>query len=218
MDIKELIKDSRCFIFDLDGTLTDSFSAWKRVDLVFMQRRGLPIPKDYFEKMASMTFSEAAEYVRAECGVTDPKDRIIGEWLSLVELEYRHRLELLPGALELLKGLKDKGCGVVLATSCDKRLYLPFLKRNGVLELFDAIVDSGMVSRGKGFPDIYLMSARLAGFKPEDCVVFEDVPLACRGARSAGMLTIGVLGGLSKNEEELRESCDGVISGFLELL
>ena len=66
MDIKELIKDSRCFIFDLDGTLTDSFSAWKRVDLVFMQRRGLPIPKDYFEKMASMTFSEAAEYVRAE--------------------------------------------------------------------------------------------------------------------------------------------------------
>ena len=46
MDIKELIKDSRCFIFDLDGTLTDSFSAWKRVDLVFMQRRGLPIPKD----------------------------------------------------------------------------------------------------------------------------------------------------------------------------
>ena len=162
--------------------------------------------------------SGAFAYYSGLCGGTDAKHMIFGDWRDIGELKYRHSLELLPVALVLLKGRQDKVRGVVLSTSCDKRLYLPFLKRNGVLELFDAIVDSGMVSRGKGFPDIYLMSARLAGFKPEDCVVFEDVPLACRGARSAGMLTIGVLGGLSKNEEELRESCDGVISGFLELL
>ena len=38
--------------FDLDGTLIDSNSVWKEVDRTFLERRGLPYTKEYYQGVA----------------------------------------------------------------------------------------------------------------------------------------------------------------------
>ena len=54
---------------------------------------------------------------------------------------------------------------------------------------------------------------------PQECVVFEDLPDALRGARDGGFYTVGVFDSYSKDEEmRLRQMSDRFIYDFRELL
>ena len=52
-------------IFDLDGTVLDSLSVWKRVDEMWFSRRGMPVPENYAHEIAGLSFRESAEYTVA---------------------------------------------------------------------------------------------------------------------------------------------------------
>ena len=49
-------------IFDLDGTLLNSMHVWSDIDVAFLKKRGLGVPKGYAETLAPLTFRETAEY------------------------------------------------------------------------------------------------------------------------------------------------------------
>lgn len=49
-------------IFDLDGTLLDSMDVWEKIDICFLQKRGLPVPADYVTEICARSFEEAAQY------------------------------------------------------------------------------------------------------------------------------------------------------------
>ena len=55
-----LFEGVECAIFDLDGTLVRSDSAWKSVDEEFMGRRGLKVPDGFYDKISTMNLSQAA--------------------------------------------------------------------------------------------------------------------------------------------------------------
>ena len=40
-------------IFDLDGTLLDSMDVWEKIDICFLQKRGLPVPADYVAEICA---------------------------------------------------------------------------------------------------------------------------------------------------------------------
>lgn len=46
----------KCCIFDLDGTLIDSTGVWHRVDIDFLEKRGIAIPDDFIEEIKIHTF------------------------------------------------------------------------------------------------------------------------------------------------------------------
>jgi beta-phosphoglucomutase-like phosphatase (HAD superfamily) len=52
-------------IFDLDGTLLDSMDVWEKIDICFLQRRGLPVPADYVTEICARSFEEAAQRLGA---------------------------------------------------------------------------------------------------------------------------------------------------------
>jgi sugar-phosphatase len=66
------------------------------------------------------------------------------------------------------------------------------------------LVTADDVARGKPAPDAYLMAAEKLGFKPEDCVVFEDAPAGVKAAVSAGMRVFGLF--TSQGVDELWEA------------
>lgn len=57
---------------------------------------------------------------------------------------------------------------------------------------FDAVVDGGMVAKGKPDPETFLLLAEKLGARPRDCVVFEDSLLGEEAARRAGMAVVAV--------------------------
>lgn len=52
-------------IFDLDGTLLNSMDVWEKIDICFLQKRGLPVPADYVTEICARSFEEAAQRLGA---------------------------------------------------------------------------------------------------------------------------------------------------------
>ena len=93
------------------------------------------------------------------------------------------------------------------------------LKNNGIYDYFDTITVTDEVTRGKDYPDVYLLAAKKLELDPKDCIVFEDILPAVKGAKSAEMKVIAVHDkDCSTSKEEFLEYADLYIDSFLDLL
>ena len=136
-------------VFDLDGTLLDSMEVWKNIDIEFLSKRGLQVPKDYSDEILAMSFRETAEYTIARFGLREQPDDVMHEWNQMAIEAYGHHVQLKPGAKEYLLKLKSRGIRLGVCTALSQKLYLPCLQNNGIYELFDACISTDDVSRGK---------------------------------------------------------------------
>lgn len=205
-------------IFDLDGTLLDSMEVWQQVDIDFLARRGIPMPDDYSAALAPMNFPQAAAYTKIRFSLPDDEDAIMREWHDMAVDAYAHRIVCKPHVKEYLRSLADRGIGIAAATASQEAFYRPALIRNGILDFFSSVTESAEVSRGKGFPDVYLRAAEKSGFSPASCAVFEDIAPGLRGARAGGFYCVGVFDPHTADQEEIRALSQRYIRDFGELL
>ena len=72
--------------------------------------------------------------------------------------------------------------------------------------------------KGKPAPDIYLLVAETLGVKPEDCLVFEDVPMGILAGKNAGMKVCAVDDPFSRpQEDKKRELADYYIMDYEDI-
>ena len=84
-------------VFDLDGTLLDSMEVWKNIDIEFLSKRGLEVPKGYSDEILAMSFRETAEYTIARFGLQEQPDDVMHEWNQMAIEAYGHHVQLKPG-------------------------------------------------------------------------------------------------------------------------
>lgn len=212
------LQNIRGAIFDLDGTLLDSMWLWKRIDEEFLARRGRTVPEDYLAAVTPLGFRETAEYTIARFGLSDTPEDLMAEWTAMAGKAYREEIGLKPGAREYLRQLRAQGVRLAAATAMIPEFCGPVLERNGIRDWFGAIVFLHEARRGKGFPDVYELAAERIGVPPRDCVVFEDISEAIRGAKAGGFLTCGVYDAASAAiQDALRQEADLYIHCFTDL-
>ena len=90
---------------------------------------------------------------------------------------YLHKIPLKKGAKELLDYLKANNIKLAIATANDQALYEPCLKRLGVYDYFDIIMDVNSVNKGKDSVLLYNTISDKLGVKPEETIVLEDISL-----------------------------------------
>jgi HAD superfamily hydrolase (TIGR01509 family) len=106
----------------------------------------------------------------------------------------------LPGSIELLAWLRDRGIPHGIATSGRRPEIDQSLVVLGVPES-TVVVDRGTVARAKPEPDLFLATAERLGLAPIDVYVIGDAVWDLLAARRAGMLSVGVLtGGYGEDE------------------
>lgn len=205
----------KAYIFDLDGTLLDSMGVWEQIDVDFLTKRGLEVPRDYIYAICSRSFPEAAQYTIDRFGLSESVDDLLREWASMAIYAYGHTVPLKPYAKEYLAALKRQGAKLGIATSLPAVLYEPALRNHGIMELFDVICSTDEVSYGKTKPDVFLLAASKLGTDPQQCVVFEDITQAIKSAKLAGMTVYGVYDESSREHWTLiRQIADGVLYDF----
>ena len=182
----------KAVIFDLDGTLLESTGVWRQVDVEFLGKYGYEVPADYVDAIAPMTFREAAVYTIERFALPDSPEAVMKEWNERAFEHYATQVSLREGTKEVLDWLAERGIPAGVATSNISRLFEPCLRRNGIYEYFHSFTEVGEVDRGKGFPDIYIKEAQKLDCAPAECVVFEDQPVALKGAALGGFITVGV--------------------------
>ena len=211
------MKEFKAAIFDLDGTLIDSNSVWEKIDRKIMSDRGIKVSHEVYNKMTSMSYEDAAEFMRS-LGVNDTVEELIKEFNELAVYEYRNSIFLKDCVREYLDKLKREGIKTAIATASPKILYEPVLRHNGIYSSFNAFCCTDEVGRSKDYPDIYLYAASKLGAAPEECIVFEDVLKGIVSAKNAGMYAVGVYDKYSSDDiVTIRSMADKYIYSFAEL-
>lgn len=116
-----------------------------------------------------------------------PASYYSARYKELVLARYRELSEPLPGAVELVRGLRAGGMPLAVASSSILPWVEACLQRIGLLDAFDLIISGSEVEEGKPSPEIYLLTAGRLGIDPRRCLAFEDAPAGISSARAAGM-------------------------------
>lgn len=213
-------KDAEGLIFDFDGTLADSMWVWDEVDREFLKKRELPYSEEFVEMVAVLGFERGADFVIDHFGLDEKPDDIIEEWKSLAEDGYANHVELKPGALDYLEYCKAQGMPMAIATSLQRHLLEPALKKNGILDMFDVVcICDELQCGGKSNPTVYLEAARRLGIPADQCAIFEDVATAARSAKKTGAYVVGIYDEhKQQSTEELISIVDLFVLSYAELL
>jgi HAD superfamily hydrolase (TIGR01509 family) len=206
-------------IFDLDGTLIDSMWIWSQIDIDYLKIKGHSMPEDLRNEIAHLSFYQTAVYFKQKFNIKDSLDQILNDWHQMAFNHYANNVKLKSGVKDFLDYLKSRKIKIALATSNSIPLLEVCLKNNGIYDYFDSITITDEVSKGKDFPDIYLLAAKKLNINPEDCLVFEDILLAIRSAKAANMKVIAVKDDeCLDSSEDILKYCDKYITSFIELL
>jgi len=206
-------------IFDLDGTLLDSLSVWEQIDIRFLEKRGIAATKEYTQAVTPLGFHKAAEYTITKYGLSESTEEVITEWNRMAQKAYASEIKLKPNVKEYLTHLLDKGVKLGVATALHQESIESVLKNNGIYDMFESFTMLQEVSRGKGFPDIYLLAAQKLSLLPEECVVYEDILTAVKGAKSGGFRVCGVYDAYAGHEwDQIVALSDFTVKNFAELM
>jgi len=117
--------------------------------------------------------------------------------------------DLLPGAMAVMKELRERGIKVAVASS--SRNAPTILERIGLADFFDATADGNDISRSKPDPEVFEVAAKRLDLAPEACLVVEDADAGVEAARRGGMKALAVGAAAGHPEADLSaKSLDAV--------
>ena len=191
-------------LWDLDGVIADTaeshYQAWQEV---FGQRDVVFTREDFFRFFGRRHDS----IIEFALGKDLPQD----DFNAVTEAKqagYRRRvvrnLTAMPGAIELLKSLKENGIKSAIASSAPIENIVVILRGLDIEEYFQVITPGTEVAEGKPSPQVFLLAAERLGVAPVGCVVIEDAIAGVIAARQAGMKAVAVTN--SHPAHELKEA------------
>lgn len=185
-------KGLQAVIFDLDGTLLDSMHVWEQVDQRFLRENRILPPAGISDRLKTMGIREAAAFFISEFALDMTPEQVIARIENLAAEEYRLRIPLKPGVLEVLDGLDARHIPYCIATATYDSLVEAALERLGIRHRFRFVLTCSQVGSTKAKPDIYLECARRLGHASREILVAEDALHAIETANSAEFFTFGV--------------------------
>lgn len=214
-----MFSDIKAIIFDLDGTLVNSMWMWKKIDIEYLSRFGIPYPEDLQPSIEGKSFSETAQYFKHRFSLPDDVETIKRDWNEMTRDKYKKEVPMKEGALDFIKKCKKLGYQMGIATSNSRELVEEVANTHGFLHIFDVILTACDVNKGKPEPDVYLMAAKKLGVEPSQCMVFEDIEPGIQAGLRAGMKVCAVEDDYSlQKADEKRELADYYITNYFEIM
>jgi len=182
-------------IFDLDGVIvsTDNchYLAWKRM----ADEEGIEFDRKVNERLRGVSRMESLAIILEKAAKKYSEE----EKLAMAARKNGYYVELigsltendiLPGALDTLKLLKEKGIKAAIGSSSRNTPII--LKQIGLADAFDAVADGNAIKNSKPDPEVFLLAAKLLNLDPANCLVVEDADAGVQAALAGGMRALGV--------------------------
>ena len=206
-------------IFDLDGTLVDSFDAHWRSWHGMCARHGVALTHERFVRSFGMRNDRIIGMYWDEDGHEPPAADVAARLADEKEALYREivagSFPAMAGGRELLERLHAAGWLLAVGTSGPPENLRVAVDGLGAARWFHAEVCGMDVAHGKPAPDIFLKAAERLGVPPSRCVVVEDAVPGIEAAHAAGMPCVAICS-MGHTHAELA-SAERVIDRFDEL-
>ena len=214
-----MLQNIKAVIFDMDGTLIDSMWLWKSIDIEYLKKHGYELPDDLQKAIEGKSFTETAQYFKERFQIKDSVEEIKAEWNRMAAEYYKQKVTMKEAALAFLQSLVANDYKTGIGTSNSRETVGVIMDKFGLDDYIQTISTSCEVAAGKPSPDIYLKVAADLGVAPEECLVFEDVPMGILAAKRAGMKCCAVYDDFSVSmDTEKKELADYYINTYEEVL
>jgi len=185
------------FIFDLDGTLTDSVYqnvfAWK----IALDSEDIPLAMWRIHRKIGMSGGLMLKMLARETGleIKPEQAKRLSDKHDKAYKDLQGQISALPGALELLEALKRDQFKWCIATSGGMDTAAINLKALGLGTSEVNLITRDDVKYGKPDPDLFLAAASKIDVPIEDCLVIGDAIWDMLAARRCKATGIGLLSG-----------------------
>ena len=214
---KERLNNAQVVFFDLDGTLIDTEPLYNKYWREASKYYGYELTKEEALNMRSRDVTSAIEYLNEVSGGKLDYFKVKAKRSELMDEYWKdHPIELKPGALDILKKLKEENKKIYIVTANTVEKSERIIKSVGFRDLIDDIISAKDVKRGKPFPDVFLYACEYVGLKPQDAIVFEDSPNGLMSSFRAGCFTI-MIEDMTPYEEEM-DYVNAAITTWVDIL
>lgn len=185
------------FIFDLDGTLTDSVYqnvfAWK----IALDSEDIPLAMWRIHRKIGMSGGLMLKMLARESGleIKPEQAKRLSDKHDKAYKDLQGQISALPGALELLETLNRDQFKWCIATSGGMDTAAINLKALGLGTSEVNLITRDDVKYGKPDPDLFLAAASKLDVPIEDCLVIGDAIWDMLAARRCKATGIGLLSG-----------------------
>lgn len=206
-------------IFDLDGTLVDTYDAHMKSWQEIAGTIGHELTESEFSKQFGRTNDPIIRELFEWAGRPAPAPDEIEAYAQRKESDFRSMVQdefpEMPGATVLLKSLHEDGWRLAAGTSAPMANAELFREKLGCGRLFETIVTGDDVTHGKPDPEVFVLAAARLGVPASSCVVIEDAAAGVEAAIRAGMASVGFCS-KGRTPEELADA-DLVVASLADL-
>lgn len=215
---------ARCrgIVFDLDGTLIDSYEAIAKSLNHALRQLGYPeMPADRVRSLVGRGLESLIERALRERGAGDP----VAETARGVTLFRRCYEEvcvpgtrLLPEVAQTLAILADRGYKMAVATNKPSYFADRLMTSLGIRGYFACVLGPDLVTHPKPHPEMVTAALEKMELKPPEAVYIGDMEVDVQTARAAGVPVIVLPTGSSSIDELRRCDADALVESFGGLL
>ena len=203
-------------LLDLDGTITNPYIGITNGVMYAYRKLGLEVPER--EELRSFIGPPLiVEFTRRGFLEQQAREavRLYREYYGETGL---FENELIPGTVEFLRELKQRGKRVCLATSKPEQFSVRILERFGISEYFDFIGAAAMDGSRDSKLAVIQYVLNSTGASPQECLMVGDRMHDIIGAHDAGMKCAAVLVGFGSREEFAEYKADYVAETLADVL
>ncbi len=213
----------KAVIFDLDGTIASfnlDYKSLRGEVRSYLLRVGVPASvlsakENIFEMLKKTTiymknnrkFNKAIEEIRNEALAIAEK----------YELEAAANTDLLPGAYETLKALKQMDLKIGLFTLNSDKAANYILQRFKLGSYFGVMVPRNKVNFVKPNPEHLEMALKVLGVSPEETVVVGDGEVDVESAKEVKAIAVGLSAPGSKANQLITRGANYIVTSIIDL-
>jgi HAD superfamily hydrolase (TIGR01509 family) len=179
-------------VFDNDGLLLDTETAWTRAEEALFAAHGGTFTMEHKRDLIGSSHTVAAAKLEVMLGRPGDGLGLMAELHERVMAEGTHDVAPRPGAVALVDALLAASIPIAVASNSPRAFLDLVLTTSGMASRFATTVAGDEVAHPKPAPDIYLEACRQLGADPAASVGLEDSPTGAQAAKAAGLTVIGV--------------------------
>jgi phosphoglycolate phosphatase len=202
----------RAVLFDLDGTLIDSFAAIAASVNHVRALRGLPPLAE--QEVTRHVGRGATKLMAATVGVGDPAENLAA-YSTHHPTVIRPLTRLLPGAKEALTALHGQGKLLGICSNKPVAFTRELIDHLGLIPLLTAVLGPEDVGRHKPAPDMLIEAMRRLKVTPSEALYVGDMTVDIETGKAAGVAVWAVATGVQTAAQ--LSGADRVIGSLTEL-
>lgn len=187
---------TKCVIFDCDGTIVDSEKLCCEALCEVFNRFGTDLSvEDVMNHYEGGKLADILSGTRTRLNIDVSLDKLEPLYRDTLDQLFEQQLKPMEGIFDALHLLDAQNIEYCVVSNSPKDKIERSLKLTGLLDYFQGKMFSAFDTNSwKPEPDLILYSAMNMGFRVEECLYVDDTPKGLEAGVRAGMRTVHLIG------------------------